>query len=157
MSQDSLTLADFQIANSFVYDWYFNTYPWLNPLTPADSSFPGFPPTLSWLLAFYQQDMGKRLLPTDSNFENNYEALLDYFLSNWTIQNDTNRLQGNTPLGYIAESIPEGISKTFTQVKQAAKDTVSTIESTIGSIGLYLLIAGIIIAIAYFYINKKKG
>jgi len=148
---NATTLEEFETNNNNDYTYWLNQYPWLNDVVNQDTSMGKFPPSMQFLNLFYQQDMGKRMLPTDSNFEKNYEALLDYFLANWQIQDDPSRQTGNTPLGYLIDAIPGAIQKTGTEISDGANSVLNWFQS----FGIYILIIAAIVAV--IYLKSKKG
>jgi hypothetical protein len=179
MSQQlAATQAEFMQNYNYDYSSLLTQYPWLsdvqsinNKLFAICGDYGSFPPTQNYLTQFYITDTQNRNFVPDGNFEAIYESLLDYFIlyypymgtntqPNTTPVNiiesqtqTTTPIIGQTELGSLINNIPAGISKTVSQ----GESIVSNIGSFLSSIGIYLIIAVIVIVCFYIFINKKKA
>ena len=172
--QLAVTQAEFEQNNNFDYSYWINQYPWLadsvsidNKLFAVCSSYGSFPPTQNYLKQFYIVDMENKNFVPDPNFEAIYESLLDYFIQNYgyvatntatadpNLQQGTAPIVGGTGLSNFINAIPTGISKTIDQGEAAVSSVVDSVESSFGTIGLYLLGAAIVVACFYLFLNKK--
>lgn len=121
-------------ANKDYYYWYYSTYPFLQTI--------GLPISFQTLKDFYINDYSDRNLKTNPAMLESYELLLSYFLANYTIKDDPSRFKGKTDLGYIIDAIPEGFSKTFSDISKSVSSSFSTISQT--AIIIFILIAAIL-------------
>lgn len=127
--------------NSANYGWYYDNYPFLKTV--------GLPIHYQTLLDFYNSDMNSRNLTPQTQMQNNYEFLFEYYLANYIP--DPNRIQGKTTLGYLWSSIPEGVSKTFNDVS----NTVAGALNIGKEIATYLIIGLVVIAVILIVIKLK--
>lgn len=127
--------------NIDAYSWYMENYPVLKNFN--------LPMPYEFLKNFYIADMELRNLVPIVQFYSCYEYVLSYFLENFE-KPLSEKFQGKTWLGYLADSFPGALKKSFTDINNDVFKRLGNLFTFFTS--PYVLVVLIIVII---YILKK--